>query len=56
MINQTFMSNYYRVASINQSLNKFIREATITKIQINAALKSSLINSMGIGNKVDLYA
>ncbi len=55
MIDKINLSTYYQMARISQSLNRFIREAMITKSQINTSLKStssSLLN--GIGENIDM--
>lgn len=52
MINSINMSNYFKVVYMSQSLNNYIRQATITKSQINASLTSALYT--GIGSRVDI--
>lgn len=50
------MATYYKIARMTQNLNRFIREATVTKSQINNSYMISLSKLSGIGNKIDLYA
>ena len=55
MIDKINLSTYYQMARISQSINRFIREALITKSQINTSIKSpssSLLN--GIGENIDM--
>lgn len=55
MIDKINLSTYNQMARISQSLNKFIREALITKSQINTSANfssSSLLK--GIGENIDI--
>ncbi len=56
MISGVNLSQYYKVVSMTNSLNNFIRQATITKSQINASLASTFAGYTGIGNNVDVFA
>jgi|GEM_PF-5535961 len=53
MIRGVNLSNYYRMAQISNTLNKFMREITITKAHISSTLKSAFSHN-DIGNNVDL--
>jgi len=57
MISSINYANYYKIASMTQSLNGFIMEAISTKAQISSSgLTSSLNFPKEIGSKVDIYA
>lgn len=50
------MAAYLKIARMTQNLNRFIREASITKSQINNSYISSISKSTGIGEYIDIYA
>ena len=56
MIGKINLATYYKIAKMNQSLNHFIKEALITKIQINTSLLSTLSSYTNIGNKIGIHA
>ena len=56
MVDKINFSTYYKIAEMNQSLTRFIKEALTTKIQINTSLLSKLSSYIGIGNKIDILA
>ena len=56
MINKVNLSNYYKMASISQSLNRFIRDAIVTKSQLNSKINNSLSAITGIGKNIDIFA
>jgi len=56
MISRINLSQYYKVVSMTNSLNNFIRQAAITKSQLNASLTYSFAKYTGIGNNVDVFA
>jgi hypothetical protein len=53
MIDKLNLSTYNQMARISQSLNKFIREALITKSQINTSYESSSLIK-GIGDNINI--
>lgn len=53
MIDKINLSTYYQMTRITQSLNKSIREALITKSQINTSVSSSS-SLKGIGENIDI--
>jgi hypothetical protein len=60
MISSVNFSNYYKIASMSQSLNGFIREAMITKAELTSSLASSMTTVSNfpkeIGGMVDIFA
>ncbi|MCK4798202.1 MAG: hypothetical protein KAT05_12535 [Spirochaetes bacterium] len=56
MINSINLSTYNKIARINQTLNRFIREVAITKSQINTSILSPFSSHTGIGKKIDIFA
>ncbi|MBN2547141.1 MAG: hypothetical protein JXB50_15170 [Spirochaetes bacterium] len=55
MIGNINLSQYYKVVQMTNSLNSFIRQAAVTKAQINASLSYSLVKHPGIGNNIDIF-
>jgi hypothetical protein len=56
MISNVTMIDYYRLAVMNQSINKFIDEAYIAKSQINNSIALTVFKDSSVGNKVDVFA
>jgi hypothetical protein len=56
MISSVTMIDYYKLAVMNQSINRFINEAYIEKSQINNSIALTLFKDNNIGNKVDVFA
>ena len=58
MIDKVNLSTYYKMAQISQSLNKFIKQALVTKSQISLSMNNSSSNSLssitGIGKNIDI--
>ena len=60
-MNAVTMSTYNRVAQMNSMMNRFIREASVVKSQMNLSLITNVSNSnidvsTGIGQNIDTYA
>jgi len=58
MIPSVYLSNYYQIASMSQSLNNFIREAMLARAELNSSLlQTEIINyPSDTGRIVDVYA
>ncbi len=54
--NNINISSYYKMAQISQSLNRFIRQAMVTKTQISSSLNNTIPSIPGIGKNIDTYA
>ena len=54
--NNINLSSYYKMAQISQSLNRFIRQAMVTKAQISTSMNNAIPSIPGIGNNIDTYA
>jgi len=54
MIGKANLNQYFRVAMMQQNINKFIRQAALTKNELQASLSTPFIKD--IGQKIDLYA
>ena len=56
VINKVNFTNYYKMAQISMSINSFIRDAIVTKSQINSTMNNSFSSITGIGKNIDMYA
>jgi hypothetical protein len=54
VINKVNFTNYYKMAQISMSLNSFIRDAIVTKSQINSSMNNSITSITGIGKNIDI--
>ena len=59
MIDKVNISTYYKMAQISQSLNRFIKQALVTKSQISSSINNPMNNSLssitGIGKNIDIF-
>jgi len=60
-MNAVTISTYNRVAQMNSLMNRFIREASVVKSQMNSSLITNMSSpnsgiSTGIGENIDTYA
>ncbi|MBP7554302.1 MAG: hypothetical protein KA885_12830 [Spirochaetes bacterium] len=60
-MNAVTISTYNRVAQMNSLMNRFIREASVVKSQMNSSLVTNMPSlssaiSTGIGKNIDTYA
>lgn len=60
-MNAVTISTYNRVAQMNSLMNRFIREASVVKSQMNSSLITNMSGlnsgiSTGIGENIDTYA
>ena len=56
MISGINMADYNRLASVSQSLNGFIREASIAKNQIINSISLAMATDNSVVQNVDVYA
>ena len=57
MIPSLNLNNYYKIASMSQSLNSYIQEAMLAKAELGSSMMDFVTNyPPDIGGKVDLYA
>jgi hypothetical protein len=58
MISGVNLSSYYKIASMSQSLNGFIREAMMTKAELASSLTATSMANYPreIGANVDIFA
>lgn len=57
MIPSLNLNNYYKIASMSQSLNGYIQEAMLAKAELGSSMMEFITNyPSDIGSKVDVYA